>query len=75
MYHHGPNDIICLRFAFSNSILLGGMREECLMNNVIFGIEGKYIIFYILQGIDSIKYMNGSRKLIFYFIREKLNNS
>jgi len=45
------------------------------MNNVIFGTEGRYIIFDILQDIISTKYTTDSRKVILYLIREKLNNN
>jgi len=46
--------------AFNNSILLGCMGAGCLINNFNFGTEGRYIIFYILQGIARMKYINGS---------------
>jgi len=43
------------------------------MNNFTFGTKTRDIFFYMLQGIVSMKHMNRSRKLIFYFIKEKLN--
>jgi len=60
-------------FSFSNSILLGCKIARSLMNIFIFGTKTRDILFYILKGIVSTKHTNGSRKLIFYFIKERLN--
>jgi len=43
------------------------------MNNSIFETITRDILFYILLGIVSMKHTNESKKLIFYFIKERLN--